>query len=45
MGGRPPQSATFREAGKSLDFYTFIMVFLAMPSSMEFAEIERKKEK
>jgi hypothetical protein len=25
-GGRPPQSATFREAGKSCDFYTFIIV-------------------
>lgn len=25
-GGRPPQMATFREAGKSCDFYTFIIV-------------------
>jgi hypothetical protein len=25
-GGRPPQSATFREAGKSLDFYTSMIV-------------------
>jgi hypothetical protein len=25
-GGRPPPMATFREAGKSLDFYTFIIV-------------------
>ena len=24
-GGRPPQSATFREAGKSFDFYAFIV--------------------
>jgi hypothetical protein len=24
-GGRPPQSATFREAEKSLDFYAFII--------------------
>ena len=27
-GGRSPQSATFREAGKSFDFYTYmIMIF------------------
>lgn len=25
-GGRPPQMATFREAGKSVDFYAFIIV-------------------
>ena len=25
-GGRPPQSATFRETGKSFDFYSFIIV-------------------
>lgn len=25
-GGRRPQMATFREAGKSFDFYTFIIV-------------------
>jgi hypothetical protein len=24
-GGRPPQMATFREAGKSFDFYAFIL--------------------
>ena len=25
-GGRPPQMATFHEAGKSFDFYAFIIV-------------------
>lgn len=28
-GGRPPQSATFREAGKSFDFYAFIIVIFS----------------
>ena len=28
-GGRPPQMATFREAGKSFDFYAFIIAIFS----------------